>query len=80
MGTLSVARTDDDRWRVSSFEQGGYDIDRTFDTEDGAVRFFLKNALPEMTFRKDFDITKLPPPQAYDAWQRRELERYGLAD
>lgn len=64
MGTLSIARTDD-RWRVSSFEQGRYDIDRTFDTAGGAVRFFLKSALPGNDISQRLRYYKTPSAPSF---------------
>lgn len=83
MGPLCLSNrqpfAEDNRWRVFSFDQGGYNIDRTFDSENDACRFFLKEALSDPICRKDFKAFP-PTPEEFDAWRKKELDKYGLND
>ena len=60
-------------------EEGGYNIDRTFDSENDACRFFLKEALSDPICRKDFKAFP-PTPEEFNAWRKKELDKYGLND
>lgn len=80
-GALCLANrqpyTEDDSWRVFSFDQGGFVIDCTFASESRACRFFLKHALSDPTNRKDFK--QFPAtPEDLRAWQKKELDKYDL--
>lgn len=67
--------TRDSEWNVILNERGEYLIDESFASEDAACRFFLKEALLEPTFRKDFTASSLSD------WPQRKKEiikKYGF--
>jgi len=67
--------TRDSEWNVILNERGEYLINEFFANEDAACRFFLKEALLEPTFRKDFTTSSLKDwPQK----KREIIEKYGF--
>ena len=61
-GALCLINNDNNSWDVILNDRGDYLINERFILEDDACKFFLKNALIELTFRNDFnpkDIQKL---------------------
>lgn len=60
-------------WNVILNERGEYLINESFANEDAACRFFLKEALLEPTFHKDFKASSLKDwPQK----KREIIEKY----
>ncbi len=58
-GALCLTRTGEGHWRVILNERGEYLINESFRSEHEACRFFLKKALLDPTYRKDFEPSKL---------------------
>lgn len=78
-GPLILVTDDDNRWRIVQNDRGEFVIDRVFDSEDEASRFFLKTIFLDPTSRKNFEQSKIP--SNYDKWLAEIdplLVRYGL--
>jgi hypothetical protein len=74
-GALCLIKADDSHWRVILNERGEYLTDKTFQSEHDACRFFLKKALFDPTYRKDFT------PAALQAWASKRAAiaaKYGF--
>jgi len=55
-GALCIKRDKEEQgWRISLNERGHYIINEFFSAEHNACRYFLKEALREPTYRKDFN-------------------------
>jgi hypothetical protein len=74
-GALCLLKADDDPWHVVLNERGEYLIKETFQSEHDACRFFLKKALLEPTYRKDFTPAVL---QTWALKQKQILAQYGF--
>ena len=74
-GALCLIKVDECHWGVILNERGEYLINETFKSEHEACRFFLKKALLDPTYRKDFTNVAL---QTW-AFKRAEIiEKYGF--
>jgi hypothetical protein len=74
-GALCLLKTSDSNWRIILNERGEYLINRNFQSEDDACRFFLKKALLEPTYREDFTPALL---QIWPSKKRELIERYAF--
>ena len=76
---LCLIRTRESRWRVVYNERGIFEIDRSFDSEDEACRFFLRTSLCDPVNRKNFKQSDLPKKhEELEAKLKPLLEKYGL--
>ncbi len=79
-GVLGLKKIEDGRWQVILNERGLRLINRTFQNESDACRFFLRSVLDDPTFWTAVPIVETPS-QPYQAYLTRHLEllaRYGF--
>lgn len=78
-GALCLMRTADGGWRVVYTERGFVGPDRSFQSEEQALRFFLRACLSDPTLRKDFKPSDFPSDrEVYLAKEAALLAKYGL--
>lgn len=73
-GALCLTHESDGRWLVSFVERGDV-TEHYFDEEDAACRYFLKWAISEPTYFKDFSASKL---EAIRERSAKLLSKYGF--